>query len=94
MSGLMEFICLNAREAIMTCAFSMHGLVISIARNRMDAITSLQGFGAVHLRGAVIATVLWRSGNGNQQHVSSPKISKNEGIIRNGLSSEVGVLGC
>ena len=54
----MKLVCLNAGEAIMTGTYGVHGLVISITGGRMDAITSLECLGAVHLCGTVIATML------------------------------------
>lgn len=53
----MKLVCLNAGEAIMTGTYGVHGLVISITGGRMDAITSLECLGAVHLCGTVIATM-------------------------------------
>jgi hypothetical protein len=58
-SVFVECVCLNAREAVMTGANGMHGLVIAKARNRVDAVAGLSSLGVVHLGAASVAGVLF-----------------------------------
>lgn len=73
MSVAVQLICLNAGKAVVTGSNGMHGLVISMAGDRVDAIAGQFRFLVAHLHGAGETTVLWKGGNGQSQH-SKPHV--------------------
>lgn len=60
MTTLMQFIRLNAREAIVAGSNRMHCLVISVAGHAVDSVAGLASFGVAHLHRTKEATVLYR----------------------------------
>lgn len=57
MTIFMQLVRLNAGKAVVTCPDCVHGLMITVAWNGVDAIASLAGFGIAHLHCALEAAV-------------------------------------